>query len=163
MSIFQLSIEGIERLNARLAEMTPTIRRRFARKALLKGAEVVRKVAASPGVVPVLGNPIYRRGVLIRKPGAVRDAIKTRTSKDTAKTGDVGVFVNVAPARGADRGKNNPNDNYYWRWIHFKTKRNNTPRPFLLVGAAQLEGQALTEIKNSLGVDIQSMNQLKLF
>lgn len=163
MSIFTLNVEGIERLKAKLAEMTPIIRRNYARKALLKGAEVVRKVAASPGVVPVLGNPIYRRGVLIRKPGTVRDAIKTRTSKDTAKTGDVGVFVNVAPARGADRGKNSPSDPYFWRWIHFSTKRNNTPRPFLLVGAAQLEGQALTEIKKSLGVDIQSMDQGKLF
>ena len=158
MSIFTLSVEGIARLKERLAEMTPTIRRNYARKALLKGAEVVRKTAASPGVVPVLGNPIYRRGVLIRKPGTVRDAIKTRTSKDTAKTGDVGVFVNVAPARGADRGKNNPNDPYYWRWVHFKTKRNNVPRPFLLIGANQLEGEALRQIEASLVPDLKQLN-----
>lgn len=156
--VFDIVVRGLDRVRDALIAMAPTIRRKYARKALRKGAEVVKQVASTPGIVPVLANPIYRRGVLIRKPGTLRDAIQIRNSKDVNKTGDVGVFVNVRPAKGADRGKYSPNDPFYWRFVHFKTKRNNNPKPFLSIGGRQLEGEALRRIEASLAPDIKQMN-----
>ena len=156
--VFELVVKGLDGVRDRLLAMAPTIRRKFARKALRKGAELVKQLASSPSVVPVLGRSIYRRGVLIRKPGTLRDAIQIRNSKDTNRTGDVGVFVNVKPAKGGDRGKYSPNDPFYWRFVHFATKTNKNPRPFLSIGATQLEGPALAAIEKSLGPDIQQLN-----
>lgn len=161
--LYDVVVKGLDSARARLLSMAPTIRRKFARKALRKGAELVKKLAASPSVVPVLGRPIYRRGVMIRKPGTLRDAIQIRNSKDTNRTGDVGVFVNVKPAKGGDRGKYSPNDPYYWRWVMFRTKTNQNPRPFLQIGATQLEGPALAEIEKSLAQDLPTLNQGTLF
>jgi HK97 gp10 family phage protein len=155
--IIEYAIVGLDAVRAKLLDMTPTIRRKYARKALRKGAEVVKKVATTPGIVPELLNPIYRRGRLARKPGTVRDAIAIRNSKDVNRTGDVGVFVNVRPAKGGERGRYSPNDPFYWRFLEFGTKYMRK-RPFLRVGGQQLEGQALREIEQSLGPDLQQMN-----
>lgn len=153
-----LTISGNDVLAARLLAMTPIIRRKFAMKALKAGGKVVVKAAAAPGVAPVLSRAIYRKGVLIRKPGTMRDAIKVRSSRDVNRTGDVGVFVNVKPAKGSQRGAYSPDDPFYWRFVHFKTKTNRNPKPFLNVGAQQLEGNAFDAIKNTLGPDLQQLN-----
>jgi HK97 gp10 family phage protein len=78
--------------------------------------------------------PVLRAGTALkapyRKPGTVRDAIRVRTSKADRKAGDVGVFVNVRPAKAGARGAKNPNDPFYWRWLEFGTKKMSA-RPFL--------------------------------
>jgi HK97 gp10 family phage protein len=58
-----------------------------------------------------------------RKPGTVKQAIRVRTSKADRRAGDVGVFVNVRPAKAGQRGAKNPNDPFYWRWLEFGTKK----------------------------------------
>jgi HK97 gp10 family phage protein len=91
----------------------------------------------------------------------VRDAIRVRTSKTARKAGDVGVFVNVKPLPGnkyksftkenlfrgtvrgyalvkkTERGANNPNDPFYWRFLEFGT-RNMKERSFLRKAADRL-------------------------
>jgi HK97 gp10 family phage protein len=154
----EFRVNGMETLQARLEAMTPFLRKNFVRKALYKGGLVVARRAAEPiVVVPVLKAPIYRRGKLIRKPGTLRDAILVRNSKDVTQTGNVGVFVNVKPAQGADRGADSPNDPFYWRFVEFGTKRMRA-RPFLRTGAKELEGAALRAIETSLGPDIEQLN-----
>lgn len=155
---FALAFKGFEDLKDALLNLAPLLRRKRGTRAMAKGAEVVRDEAKRPGVVPVLARPLYRRGQLWRKPGTVRDAISIRVSKDVRANGDVGVFVNVKPAKGSDRGANSPNDPFYWRFLHFKTKTNQTPKPFLLVGARQLEGDALRAIERALGDEIRQLN-----
>lgn len=156
-TVFRYDIAGLQQVTDKMLAMAPTIRAKYARKALVAGAKVVQKVASTPGIVPILANPIYRRGVLIRKPGTVRDAIKIRNSKDVNKTGDVGVFVNIAPAKGADRGALSPRDPFYGRFLNFGTKYIK-PYRFLQIGAAQLEGEALRQVITTLSPDIQQLN-----
>ena len=51
-------------------------------KALRKGAEIVQKVSATPGIVPVLAKPVFRNGKMIRRPGTLQRNILIRNSRD---------------------------------------------------------------------------------
>jgi HK97 gp10 family phage protein len=154
-------IHGLDVLKRRLESLTPELRRGKVAKALRAGGKVVQLAANRNGVVPVLAKPIYRKGVLIRKPRTVQLAIRVRNSKDVNRTGDVGVFVNVKPAKGSARGTYSPNDPYYWRWLEFGTK-NMRARPFLKVGGQTLTGPAFRAIEAALRLDMQQLN-LKFF
>jgi HK97 gp10 family phage protein len=136
----QFTVRGIDDLKAALKGLAPNLRRRALRNALAAGGRVF--AAEAKRRVPVLRAPIMRGGQLARKPGTVRDAIRVRTSKLSSRRGDVGVFVNVVPAKGArfrtvrggavfgllnrrvqtrksQRGKYSPNDPFYWRFLEF--------------------------------------------
>ena len=136
---FTLKVKGIEALKAELLKLAPELRKGPARRALRKGAEPVLDKAIV--LTPILAQDIYRRGILIRRRGTLRRALKIRNSKDVNKTGDVGVFVNIKPlTKGAisefktatgRAGSQNPSDPYFWRWVHFATRTNKNPRPFL--------------------------------
>jgi len=120
---FEAKVSGLPDLRAALLGIAPKLRKRALRTALAAGARVVRDAAKR--ATPVIKAPV--RG---RKPGTVRDAISVRTSKRDSKSGDVGVFVNVRPAKGAvyrggklvkgsQRGRLSENDPYYWRWLNW--------------------------------------------
>lgn len=157
-NLLQFKARGFDELVKRLEALTPLLRRKYVLRAMLTGAEVVRRRAAEPIVaVPVLSKPIYRNGKLYRKPGTLRDAISVRTSKDDRRNGDVGAFVNVRPARGSDRGANSPNDPFYWRFVEFGTKKMRA-RPFLRKGAQELTSGAKTAIEETLSKDFQQLN-----
>lgn len=158
----EFKISGAEALKQILEKMTPLLRRRYLRKALFKGGEVVKKRASQVGIVPVLTRPVYRKGEMIRKPGTLRDNILVRNSKDAAREGNVGVFVNVLPAKGANRGTNNPNDPFYWRWVNFQHRSRSgrviPGKHFLEAGGQMLQGPALRAIEEQLKPDIQNLN-----
>mgnify|MGYP000561918945 CR=1 FL=1 len=42
----------------------------------------------------------------------------------------MGVFVNVKPAKSANRGARNPNDPFYWSFLEFGTSKM-AARPFM--------------------------------
>lgn len=157
VEMVRLTVIGEEKLVEALLGLAPALRRKRGTRALAKGADLVREEAKRPGVVPVLARPLYRRGQLWRKPGTVRDAIKVRVSKDARRNGDVGVFVNVEPAKGADRGANSPNDPFYWRWIHFGAKTVPRPVPYLTIGSRVLPGPALRAIEAALGDEFRQL------
>lgn len=125
---FFARLQGIDELTARLRSVAPRLRQRVLRNALAAGARVVRDEARAR--TPVLSGPVYRRSKLVRTPGTVRRSIVVRTSKIARRQGDVGVFVNVRPAKGAlfrngklvrakQRGATSPVDPFYWRWLEF--------------------------------------------
>lgn len=120
-------IEGMDEFKRKLAEVPKAMRKRVLRNALAAGAREVRDVAKRNAPVLTLGTSMKAP---YRKPGTVRDAIRVRTSKADRKAGDVGVFVNVRPAKAANRGAKNPNDPFYWRWLEFGTRKM-AARPFL--------------------------------
>ena len=120
-------IEGMDEFKRKLAEVPKAMRKRVLRNALAAAAREVRDVAKRNAPVMTLGTSLK---VPYRKPGTVRDAIRVRTSKADRKAGDVGVFVNVRPAKAGARGAKNPNDPFYWRWLEFGTKKMSA-RPFL--------------------------------
>lgn len=120
-------IEGMDEFKRKLAEVPKAMRKRVLRNALAAAAREVRDVAKRNAPVMTLGTSLKAP---YRKPGTVRDAIRVRTSKAARKAGDVGVFVNVRPAKAANRGAKNPNDPFYWRWLEFGTRKM-AARPFL--------------------------------
>jgi hypothetical protein len=96
------------------------------RGALRKGGLVIRDEARR--LTPVLQKPDTRR-----KAGVVRRAISVRPSKFARQAGNEGVFIGVRPltrariakfkraqAAKGQRGTNNPNDPFYWRFVHFR-------------------------------------------
>lgn len=105
-------ITGIPDLRAALAAIPLKLRSGPLRNALAAGARLIRDDAKRNA--PVLQAPTQHR-----KPGTVRDAIRVRTSKSAKRAGDVGVFVNVKPAKGSQRGAKSQHDPFYWRWLEF--------------------------------------------
>jgi HK97 gp10 family phage protein len=120
-------IEGLDNLKRKLAEVPKAMRKRVLRNALAAGAREVRDVAKRNAPVLTLGTSLKAP---YRKPGTVKQAIRVRTSKADRRAGDVGVFVNVRPAKSGQRGAKNPNDPFYWRFLEFGTRKM-PARPFL--------------------------------
>lgn len=170
-------VQGLDELKQALKGLPANLRRRVLRNALAAGARVFRDEARR--LAPVLQAPIVRGGQLIRKPGTVRDAIRTRTSKQSRRQGDVGVFVNVVPAKGAkfksvgvrigrvkvrgrvqtarsQRGARSPNDPYYWRFLEFGTSKMQAS-PFLQPAAAK-QGDALRAFERTIGPAVLKLN-----
>lgn len=145
-------VNGIPELKAALAGLVPKLRRQALRNALAAGARVVRDEARrrAPVLQPTLRAPY-------RKPGTVRKAVSVRTSKTARRAGDVGVFVNVRPAKRGQRGAKNPNDPFYWRFLEFGTKKM-AARPFLQAGARKL-ADALEAFKRVIRPQIDKMNR----
>ena len=159
-SDFSANITGLDEINAALKALPTKLRRGIVRNALAAGARVFRDEAKR--LAPVLRTTTYsgasaiQRGV--RKPGTLQKAIRVRTSKRATRAGDVGVFVNVVPAKGASKGAKNPNDPFYWRFLEFGTTH---MRAFDFLGTAgRSRGvQALRTIVNTLGPQINKMNR----
>lgn len=155
---FNVKLTGLEQCAAELRALPGKLRKRAIMNALRAGGRVVRDEARNtPGLVASV--PVRRKGRLIRQPGTVRKAISVRTSKQATREGNLGVFINVKPAKGFNRGKYNPFDPFYWKWL--EKGRKGRPMPviaFLKHGAGRLS-QALTKITESLGPAIQKFNQ----
>lgn len=166
---FNLKVTGIDSLREELAKLAPELRRGPAQRALRAGAAPV--LATALAATPILAADIYRRGHLIRSRGTLRRSLKIRSSKDTNKTGDVGVFVNIKPlTRGAIAafksatgrpGGENAADNFYWRWVTFATKRNKNPARFLQKGGDVLVSASLPIISDSLKRYFERLNAKK--
>jgi HK97 gp10 family phage protein len=147
------TVRGIPDLRAALEGIAPKLRRRALRNALAAGARVVRDEARRRA--PVLRVTGHMRKQ-VRKPGTVRDAISVRTSKAARKAGDVGVFVNVRPAKRGQRGAKNPNDPFYWRFLEFGTAR--MAAVHFLRGSSDKLGEALRVFVSKIGPQIQRLN-----
>ena len=175
--MIEARVTGIPDLKAALAGIVPKLRVRALRNALAAGAREVQKAAraATPVINP--GSLPVRQG--IRKPGTVRKAISVRTSKAARRAGDVGVFVNVKPAKGAafkttrgafgikvrrqvrasQRGAKSPNDPFYWRFLAFGTKH--MPAFSFLQRGADALPQALAVFTAKLPAIIDKLNRPK--
>lgn len=115
--MIEAKVVGIEDLKAALSELPARLRKRALLSALRKAAGLVRTAARSRAPLISATHPMVRRGW--RKPGTLRRAISVRPSGRDRRSGNVGVFVNVRPAKKGARGAKNPNDPFYWRWVEF--------------------------------------------
>jgi len=119
--MIETKITGLPDLREALRGLAPKLRVRALRNALAAGAREVRKTVRAK--VPLLDptNPasLAAQRANRRKPATVRNAVSVRTSKLARRQGDVGVFVNVRPAKPGARGANKPTDPFYWRFINF--------------------------------------------
>jgi HK97 gp10 family phage protein len=148
-------ITGLDDVIEAFRALPDKLRRRVLRNALAVGGRAVRDEARRHA--PVL--MAARRKAPFRTPGLMRRAISVRTSKLARRAGDVGVFVNVRPAKAADRGARSRRDPFYWRWVNFG-KSGFPGVGFLEKGAAKL-GQALELIKRAAGPAIDKLNKPK--
>ena len=147
-------IEGLDEFKRKLAEVPKAMRKRVLRNALAAGAREVRDVAKRNAPVMTLGTSLKAP---YRKPGTVKQAIRVRTSKADRRAGDVGVFVNVRPAKSGQRGAKNPNDPFYWRFLEFGTKKM-PARPFLQRATSALP-KALTIFQERIAKWINETNR----
>lgn len=128
-------IQGFDELARKLRSLPDAMRKKVVRNALAAGGRLVRDAARR--AAPVLDQPTP-----YRTPGLVRRSIVVRTSKRDRLIGNVGVFINVRPAKGAkykttmrkvfgakikssrmvrasQRGANSRLDPFYWRFQEF--------------------------------------------
>ena len=164
---FKMTVAGIEALRDELYKLAPELRRGPARRALVKGMAPV--LARAIALTPKLAKDIYRDGKMIRRAGTLKRALTIRSSKDVNKTGDVGVFVNIKPlAKGAvadfkaatgRKSSSNPQDPFFWRFVHFATKRNNKPRPFLTQSGEVLQTSSLGIVTTELTAYFARLNK----
>ena len=150
----EVKLRGLEQLKRELKALAPNLRRRAIRNALSAGARVFRDEARR--LAPILDAPIISKGKVIRVPGTLKKAIRVRTSKQARRAGDVGVFVNVKPARGSDRGT--AKDPFYWRFVEFGASQAQA-KPFLRPAANSKMGEALKKIEATLGPQIRKLNK----
>lgn len=155
--MIEAKVTGIPDLREALRGIVPKLRVRALRNALAAGARGVQRAAR--GETPAISESslAVRRGY--RKRGTVRKAISVRTSKVARRNGDVGVFVNVRPAKKGNRGAKNPNDPFYFRFINWGTKYIR-PFKFLEKGAEQLPA-ALAVFVSKLPAIIEKLNRPK--
>lgn len=177
--VVEARVSGIPDLRAALLSIPDKLRRRALRLALAAGARVVRDEARRQ--TPVLSGENVILAAPYRKPGTVRDAISVRTSKLDRRRGDVGVFVNVKPAKRGARGAKMASDPFYWQWLEFGWTPATGPRGnagkrsrrakvragaaraipgagFLQAGAKRLD-QALEVFKKRIGPAIEKLNR----
>lgn len=107
-----VKVDGIDDLKRALAGLSNKIRRKVLVKALRAGARVVQRAARANIPVMSTSNPYRTKGLLKRR-------LTVRVSKESRKRGDVGVFVNIKPAKGGEKGTKSRVDPYYWRWVAF--------------------------------------------
>jgi HK97 gp10 family phage protein len=110
--VVETRITGLPDLKAALAGIAPKLRRRALRNALSAGARVVRDEAKR-------NAPMANKAYPNRTIGLLRKSIAVRTSKTDRKAGDVGVFVNVRPAKKGARGAKSRLDPFYWLFQNF--------------------------------------------
>lgn len=144
-----VDVGGFEQLAQRLREIAPAMRKRVLRNALAAGGRLVRDEARRH-------PPVLRAAVPYRTAGLVRKSIVVRTSKIARRAGDVGVFINVRPAKAGLRGARSKSDPYYWRWLEFGTVKMRAT-PFLKPAASRLQG-AVPIISAAVGRWIDKIN-----
>jgi HK97 gp10 family phage protein len=149
MAVDTQQIKGFDDLAAKLREIPKAMRKRVLRNALAAGGRLVRDTARASA--PVLQAPTP-----YRTPGLVKKSIVVRTSKVARRAGDVGVFVNVRPAKSGQRGAKSRTDPFYWRFVNFGTKKM-AARPFLTNAAARLPA-ALAVFQEQVGRWIAKTN-----
>lgn len=151
----KVEVKGLQDVNQALRDLPPKLRKRALLNALRAAGRVFRNEARR--LTPVAAVPVRNYGMTIRRPGTVRDAISVRTSKQSRRRGDLGVFVNVRPAKKGARGRYSPSDPFYWRWLEFGAR--GRPGAQMLQRAAARASQAVQQFGRVLGPQVQKLNR----
>lgn len=136
----KVTIGGMQAFTQKMAELPDALRKKVMLGLMRDAMRIVRDDARLKA--PKLARAVLdSSGVPKRLPDTLRKAISVRTSKQEAKAGNIGIFVNVKPLPGnlykragkafvltrkSRRSASNPRDPYYWRWMEFGTKQRRT-------------------------------------
>lgn len=163
---FKLNSSGLADTVDALKALAPDMRKGPAKSALRAGMAPI--LAAAVQFTPELAADVYRGRIMVRRAGTLKRSLVIRNSKDTNATGDVGVIVNYKPLtrntirqfkeNTGRRGADNPDDNFYWKFVNFATKRNKNPSRALQKAGDLLVGVALPIVVEKLGQYITRLN-----
>lgn len=109
-----VEILGIEKLKFALENVEKVLRTRVVRESLKLGAKAVQKEIRKN--VPLLKKNSKTK---TRTRGLVKSKVSVRPSGIDKRKGDIGVFVNVRPAKGASLGAKSKKDPFYWKFINY--------------------------------------------
>lgn len=110
-----VKVLGIKELRDALMSIPAEFRRGEMLRALKEGGKIVQRAARA-------ATPTLRMPSRYRTAGLVKRKISVRVSKMARQQGNIGVFINVRPAKGGDRGAKSRKDPFYWRWLEFGWK-----------------------------------------
>jgi HK97 gp10 family phage protein len=175
----KVTITGLDDMRKALSELPKQLRNKVLLGALRKAARVPLQIARQS--VPVMSaadaakNP-YRTAGLLKK------RLTVRTSRESRRAGNIGVFVNIKPAdkakfktttnsflgvkirqrsmtKASQRGAKSPFDPFYWRFVEFGTKKMKA-RPFMQPAADSLP-KALEVFNAEVIPQIEKYNRRK--
>ena len=152
-------VRGIPELREALLSIPVELRKGEMLRALRAGAAVVRGAARAAA-------PVLQRATRYRTKGLLRKKISIRTSKMARQRGNIGVFVNVRPAKGASygwtpgifgtklgrkrvmvaasqRGAKSKDDPFYWRFVEFGWRSRGKGNKMRGAGFLKAGGEAL--------------------
>jgi HK97 gp10 family phage protein len=152
----EVQIEGLADLVATMQQLPDKLRKRALRNSLAAGARVVRDAARAKRRADSATSSILNTSSVPWRHGTVEKAISVRTSKESRRAGDVGVFVNVKPVHPG--GRDDPNDPFYWRWLEFGSTRMGRPYKPFLKPAANMLSQALDVFTAEFGKQLQKLD-----
>lgn len=152
-----VKVEGLDDLRRALMALPEKLRRKALMGPMRKAMKVVLQAARD--AAPVLQAPNPRR-----TPGTVRKALAVRTSKESRRVGNVGLFVNVRPLNKARAQKAVKKglvarsvDPFYWKFLEFGTRKMGA-RPFLKPAGEKLS-EALAIFQREAVPAIEALNR----
>jgi len=155
------TVHGLPDMRRALQGLSPKLRSKILLP-VLRSAARVTVLDTARRQVPVL-SAVHASRMPNRTPGLVRKSLTVRTSKQAKRRGNVGVFVNVRPARRASytrsgalkraSARGTALDPFYWRFLEFGTSKMRA-RPFLRPAGRRL-ADALAIIRRELGAEFR--------
>jgi HK97 gp10 family phage protein len=166
-------VSGMPDVRRALNGLTPKLRNKILLP-VLRSAARTTVLATAKQQVPVMSLAASLKAPN-RIPGLLKKSLAVRPSKIARKKGNVGVFVNVRPAKGAKyktqtsrsligvkttrrvlktaSRRGTAADPFYWRFVEFGTSKMRA-RPFLGPASRQL-GAALQLIRRDLAAEFR--------
>lgn len=143
-----------------LKELADALRALPAELASKNGGPLAKSLRAAGNLIRDEAKrraPVLEGESKYRKPGTVRDAIRTRRDRIQAPGAAETFEVYVKQAKGAKRGTFSKDDPFYWRFVEFGTKKM-AAEPFLRPAFEAKKEEALAKFEATLKGAIDKAN-----
>jgi len=111
-----VELKGLDGLEDALKSLEKKMRTKEVSAMLIKGAEVVK--AEIKRNTPVMRGGAKKNKTKTRTAGLVKKRVLIRKSSVDRRQKNIGVFVNVKPAKKENRGAQSRLDPFYWSFIN---------------------------------------------
>jgi HK97 gp10 family phage protein len=111
-----VELKGLDNLENALKSLEKKMRTKEVFTMISKGAEVVK--AEIKKNAPVMRGGSKKNKTKTRSAGLVRRSVSIRRSSIDRRQKNIGVFVNVKPAKKENRGSKSRLDPFYWSFVN---------------------------------------------
>lgn len=111
-----VELKGLDGLENALKSLEKKMRTKEVSAMLTKGAEVVK--AEIKRNTPVMRGGAKKNKTKTRTAGLIKRRVSIRRSSIDKREGNIGVFVNVKPAKKENRGSKSRLDPFYWSFVN---------------------------------------------